>query len=448
MPNESENCEKEDVWRKIAEHKDRLRAVAFSLCHNPSDVDDLVSRTLERACAKFGTFEERGGLFYWMRQIMVNIAADDARDRGLYMTHASAPASFPDGSDGAAEDEALATNETDDTILRDSDGEVVRAAIERLSPEYRKTVVMHYLMDMPLKEIAKVLGRPIGTVKWRLSVAKSLLAGMLKRSFGRSGTWVALALGLFVGCVATVVVMRLPSRSPDEQPFGGMSFNTPRVHEIAVRHAPKSVVVDGDLREWAAPVFEAACNPPYDRDYKASMRMMWDEDRLYVAGDVRTPDPMRNNTSVAGGYPFPGGSVICRLAANADSGNDFVSLVLYYDNASGSESIYAHTLKKGGMGRINLLRSAWSGAYRRHHDGRGYTFEYAVEWRAVGIVPPKAGETRVNTWNIHFSDADGIACTGQIVENTAAIIPEKNKDRSLISYCFFPPTWGKAVFEL
>ena len=49
MPNESENCEKEDVWRKIAEHKDRLRAVAFSLCHNPSDVDDLVSRTLERA---------------------------------------------------------------------------------------------------------------------------------------------------------------------------------------------------------------------------------------------------------------------------------------------------------------------------------------------------------------------------------------------------------------
>ena len=107
-----ENCEKEEVWRKIVEHKDRLRAVAFSLCRNPSDVDDLVSRTLERACAKFGTFEERSGLFYWMRQIMINIAADDARDKVLSKTHASDPANFSADSEGPVANEALATNET------------------------------------------------------------------------------------------------------------------------------------------------------------------------------------------------------------------------------------------------------------------------------------------------------------------------------------------------
>ena len=451
--------EKEDIWCQIADMRKRLETVAASFCSSQADIDDLVSRTIERSLSRYALFDEgKGDIFVWMRAILVNLATDDARSRAIRKTEPQDPAQME-------ADESVATS--DDVILRNSDSEAVREAIGRLAPEYKKTVVMHYMMDMPLKEIAKVLNRPIGTVKWRLSVAKGVLAGMLKRSLGRPGTWAALALGLLVGCVATAVVMRLPSRSPDECPQGGRSFNTPHVHEIAVPRTQRPVKVDGKLGEWAAPVFDAVCNPPYDRDYTASIRMMWDEERVYIGGDIRTPDPMRNNTAAAGRPPFSGGSVICRLAADDAQGwplpdktvywikrppegllpdEGLVTLVLYYDSVSGRESLFAHRrMRKQNV--FDVPRSAWSGAYLKHGDGRGYSFEYAIEWSAVGIAPPKPGETRANTWNIHFSDAAGIACTGQIVENMVMSIPEKYRNRSPLSACYFPPMWGRAVFE-
>ncbi len=96
---------------------------------------------------------------------------------------------------------------------------------------------------------------------------------------------------------------------------------------------------------------------------------------------------------------------------------------------------------------IEIPPDAWRGAYRRHRDGRGYTFEYAIAWMAVGVTPPKVGEVRANTWNIHFSDASGVACTGQIVENVVAKIPRHPLCQQVCNYCFFPQTWGKAVFS-
>jgi hypothetical protein len=289
---------------------------------------------------------------------------------------------------------------------------------------------------------------------------------MLKKTLGRPGAWIFLALGLITGCVATYLVMRLPPRKPAD-PVGGISYNTPKVHEIAVRRAPKEVKIDGDLSEWTPPVFEAACNPPYDQDYRASIRMMWDEKRLYIGGDIRDPDSMRNNTEKADGYRFAGGSVICRLAADGSAGwplpekmvynsktypavpppdEGLVSLILYYDADSGSVRISVHR----GMRRqtyLDVPRDAWNGAYRRHGDGAGYAFEYSIEWTAAGIAPPECGETRANTWNIHFGDSEGLSCSGQISENVVPDVPRKYRRFSVGSFCYLPPLWGKAVFE-
>lgn len=452
--------ENTDIWREIAELRGRLEAVAMPFCQSKADVEDLVSRAIERAVGNAAKYNaEKGNLFSWVRTILVNLALDDARAREIRKTYSC-------DMDELANNEAMATSATDERILASSDEEVLRAAINRLAPEYKKTVIMHYLMDMPLKEIAKVFNRPIGTVKWRLSVAKGVLAGMLKRSLGRPGTWAALALGLLVGCVATAVVMRFPARKATD-PDGGIAYNTPKVHEITVHHAPKEVKIDGDLEEWTAPVFESVCNAPYDHDYSASIRMMWDEERLYIGGDIRTPDPMCNMSSVFGTHQFAGGSVICRIAANDKLGwplsgktvyypprmkpgplpdDDLVSLVMYYDSMSGESRLFSHRRMRR-QKTLDMSSDAWRGAYRKHPDGRGYAFEYAVDWRSIEVAPPKPGETRANTWNIHFSDGEGLVCTGQISENVRDPIPDRYKSMRPVSYCYWPPTWGKAMFE-
>ena len=445
----------ESVVRILSECRVSLFAEARRYCDDVGDAEELVLRTIDAALRDWESCRSKDEPLSWLFGILRNIRSKDVRRMVNRNTVALDP-------DVLAANDSLVTNETDDAILRNSDSDVVRAAIERLAPEFKKTVVMHYMMDMPLSEIAKVLKRPIGTVKWRLSVAKSVLAERLRLSLGRPGTWLALALGLLAGCVATVVVMRMPSRSAEEDPIGGMSFNKPKVHGVTVRRAPKIVKIDGSLDEWSEPVFEVACEPPYDRDYTASMRTMWDEKRLYIAGDVRTPDPMCNNTAAVDGYRFAGGSVICRIPPDSSFGwpipnksipssnpspeERVVSLVMYCDRISGRESICFHKGVSGHQG-FDIPRDVWQGAYRKHADGRGYAFEYAVEWTAVGITPPKSGEVRANTWNIHFSDGAGEVCSGQMVENISDNIPEPYRGMSPIYFFQHPSTWGRAVFE-
>jgi RNA polymerase sigma-70 factor (ECF subfamily) len=56
----------------------------------------------------------------------------------------------------------------------------LHAAIRTLGPEHRVVVVLHYLADLPVDEVASVLGVPVGTVKSRLSRARTALAERLR----------------------------------------------------------------------------------------------------------------------------------------------------------------------------------------------------------------------------------------------------------------------------
>ena len=297
----------------------------------------------------------------------------------------------------------------------------------------------------------------------------SAVAARLSASFGRRLAFpfrrvaaILLAM-LAAGCAAAIAisVIRMPSRpSVREYPSGGWACNTPKVHEVRVRQASRRVSIDGDLSEWTKPVFEASCNPPYDRDYSVSARMMWDGERLYAGGDVRTPDPLFNVGSDSG-YTFAGGSVIVRLALDGSvkcpvpglgpihmdfPGNDrFASLVMYYDaNAKCPRLLALRNMI--GQKKIDVPPDAWKGAYRLHPDGRGYTFEYAFRWKDFGFVAPQPGERRPNHWNIHFSDKFGAVCSGQIVENILPRMPESFKNELPHRY-FVSPVWGDAVFE-
>lgn len=53
-------------------------------------------------------------------------------------------------------------------------------AIRGLGQEHRTVVVLHYLADLPVEEVAAVLDVPVGTVKSRLSRARAALADRLR----------------------------------------------------------------------------------------------------------------------------------------------------------------------------------------------------------------------------------------------------------------------------
>jgi RNA polymerase sigma-70 factor (ECF subfamily) len=53
--------------------------------------------------------------------------------------------------------------------------DVIRRAFARLTPDVRALLVLHYQEEQPLAQIARTLGAPVGTIKWRLSNARRAL---------------------------------------------------------------------------------------------------------------------------------------------------------------------------------------------------------------------------------------------------------------------------------
>lgn len=56
----------------------------------------------------------------------------------------------------------------------------LHVAIRRLDEDLRSVVVLYYLADLPVEEVSAILDVPVGTVKSRLSRARTTLAARLR----------------------------------------------------------------------------------------------------------------------------------------------------------------------------------------------------------------------------------------------------------------------------
>jgi RNA polymerase sigma-70 factor (ECF subfamily) len=61
-----------------------------------------------------------------------------------------------------------------------AEGDAIRRAFARLDGATRALLVLHYVEGMPLGEIARATGSPMGTVKWRLWNARRVLERALE----------------------------------------------------------------------------------------------------------------------------------------------------------------------------------------------------------------------------------------------------------------------------
>jgi RNA polymerase sigma-70 factor (ECF subfamily) len=61
------------------------------------------------------------------------------------------------------------------------DRDLLRRALGTLDPEWRAIVVLHYFLEYPLPEVARMVGVPLGTAKSRLHRAIGLLRAAASR---------------------------------------------------------------------------------------------------------------------------------------------------------------------------------------------------------------------------------------------------------------------------
>ena len=108
-----------------AEYRERLYSVAFALCHDAAEAEDLVFRTIERVIEKIDTYEERDSFYNWMCVILQNLYRDSRRSKMIQGT-------MPVG--GPADIEAFVPPMNADAIVKAVDADIVRRALEMIPP--------------------------------------------------------------------------------------------------------------------------------------------------------------------------------------------------------------------------------------------------------------------------------------------------------------------------
>ena len=152
------------------EHMPALYTAALRMTRNPSDAEDLVQETYLKAYRAFASFTEGTNLKAWLYRILTNTFIntyrskkrrpemsdlDDIEDLYLYRRLGGLEAVAAGRS---AEDEVL-DHFTDDEV---------KEAVESLPENFRLAVLLADVEGFSYKEIAEILGIPIGTVMSRL----------------------------------------------------------------------------------------------------------------------------------------------------------------------------------------------------------------------------------------------------------------------------------------
>lgn len=135
----------------------RLDAAARLIVRDPELARDAVQDGLIRAWRDLPGLRDPNRFDAWLRRLVVNACLDLLRRRRRRAFEVELnPILSPAASDPSG---ALADREDVDRALR------------RLDPHHRAVVAMHYLLGMPLPEVASSLGIPVGTAKSRLHYA-------------------------------------------------------------------------------------------------------------------------------------------------------------------------------------------------------------------------------------------------------------------------------------
>jgi RNA polymerase sigma-70 factor, ECF subfamily len=163
----------QDVYRILVErHQERIRNLLFSIFHDRDFIDDLAQEVFIKAYQALPRFRFEASFYTWLYRIAVNKSRDELRKKKLRRFF-----SFQTLDEGIEKE--MHTRLSVPPEDRDTQ-ELVALGLQTLPEKFRTAVVLKDIDGLSYEEIAEVMQCELGTVKSRISRARSMLRKALK----------------------------------------------------------------------------------------------------------------------------------------------------------------------------------------------------------------------------------------------------------------------------
>ena len=157
-----------DFRTQLAGELPPLRRFARALCGDAALADDLVQDCVERALIKSHLYDPARPLRAWLYAVLRNLYISGLRRDG----RSNIVKTVEDLIDG----EGAVPPQQEERLAVGS----ISAAMDRLAQQHREVIVLVALEEMSYRDVAEILGVPLGTVMSRLSRAREHLRQILE----------------------------------------------------------------------------------------------------------------------------------------------------------------------------------------------------------------------------------------------------------------------------
>lgn len=167
-----------EAWEDLVrQHTRRVYALCYRFTGRDSEAQDLTQDVFLRVFRALGSFRSTEGCFTtWLTRLTRNLLIDHYRRTRNQRITDSIEEQLPRVEQGF-----VAVARPDSQLAGREASEMLQAALGKLSPELRETIILRDLQEMEYREIADVLEIPEGTVKSRLNRGRAELARLLKK---------------------------------------------------------------------------------------------------------------------------------------------------------------------------------------------------------------------------------------------------------------------------
>ena len=158
---------KEAYQQIITTYMQRAYYIALGFVHNHQDALDLSQECFIKAYRKLKKFDLNRPFFPWFYQILKNLCIDHYKKKRRL-------------NEVPLEDVKIIGRKQEDKEMKES----LWKGIAELPVEQREVIILRYFRQLSYKEIAEVLGKPVGTVMSSLFYAKKKLKDILGKYLG------------------------------------------------------------------------------------------------------------------------------------------------------------------------------------------------------------------------------------------------------------------------